>query len=69
MIFYIVLFTVIVLSLFPFGRTLLGYAFDAITDALSSCEDDHKGSGGNHYDHFTGEVHAHKEVGGLYRED
>ncbi len=67
MLLYIALFAFVVLALFPLGRELIGVLFSFVAGALGSYDD--TDDYGPHYDHYSGDVHAYKEVGGMYDKD
>lgn len=60
-----ILFTLAVILCTQKGRLLVGLAIRFAMSALGSYSGstDH----GPHYDHVSGEVHSHKEIGGMYR--
>ena len=57
----------VILALFPQGRALLSSLFAVFTGIFSSHDD--ADDTGPHYDHFTGELHAYREPGGMYDKD
>ena len=67
MLFKIIVVFALLLACFPLGRKVLAVLFSFVASVLGAS--DSSDNSGPHYDHYSGEVHAYKEHGGMYDSD